>query len=278
MTAQNDMAKLFRSLHSQAAPLALANVWDPVSARLVEDSGAQAVATTSAGVAWGLGAADGNRVDREEAIAMVGRIAAAVAVPVSADIESGFGRDAAEVADTVTRVIAAGVVGVNIEDAHTEPSSPLRPAAEQADRIAAARTAADATGVPLYVNARIDTYLLGAGEETARLRETLDRARAYLDAGADGVFVPGVADLAVIAALTDDIDAPVNILAGPGSPSVAELAEAGVARVSLGSGVAEAAYAVVRRAARELAAAGTYSALTGVVDYRELNRLLSGGA
>ncbi|SEM14141.1 isocitrate lyase/PEP mutase family protein [Streptacidiphilus jiangxiensis] len=274
MTSQQDLAQLFRSLHTPGSPLLLANAWDLASARLVADAGARALATTSAGVAWGLGTADGNQVDVDQVVALVTRIAAAVDVPVSADIESGFGADPAGVAGTVTRIVAAGAVGVNIEDAHSEPVSPLRPTAEQAARIAAARAAADASGVPLFVNARVDTYLLGVGDPATRLRETLTRARAYVDAGADGVFVPGVTELAVVAELAEAIDAPLNVLAGPGAPSAAELAKAGAARISLGSSMASAAYGVVQRATRELLTSGTYEAIADGVGYGELNALM----
>ncbi|MCU7821435.1 isocitrate lyase/phosphoenolpyruvate mutase family protein [Kitasatospora sp. DSM 101779] len=275
MTAQHQKAQLLRSLHDPAAPLALANAWDAASARLVEAAGAKAVATTSAGVAWGLGAADGNHLDRDRAVELIARVVDAVSVPVTADIESGFGATPADVADTVTRVVGAGAVGINIEDARTDGRVGLRPTEEQAERIAAARRAADDAGIPLYINARVDTYLRAVGPEDTRLKETLDRAAAYLRAGATGIFVPGVTDPAVVAALTEGIDAPVNILAGPGAPSVAELSELGVARVSLGSSVAEAAYAVVRKVAEELAATGTYGSLTGALEYGELNTLMS---
>ena len=276
VTAQHDSARLFHTLHDPAAPLALANAWDAASARLVEAAGARAVATTSAGVSWGLGAADGNHLGRDEAIALIRRVVAAVSIPVSADIESGFGATPAEVADTVVQVITAGAVGINIEDAHTDGSSPLRPVAEQSERIAAARSAAEEAGIPLYINARVDTYLLAVGPEETRLQEARNRARAYLDAGASGVFVPGVTDADVVAALTEGIPAPVNILAGPGAPSVAELSKLGVARVSLGSSVAEAAYAVVRRVATEMTTTGTYASLTDAVDYNEFNALMRG--
>lgn len=275
MTAHHDRARLFHSLHDAAAPLALANVWDAASARLVEAAGAAAVATTSAGVAWSLGAEDGDRLDRDQAIAAIARITACVNVPVTADLESGFGETAAEVGETITQVIAAGAVGINIEDVHPESSSALRPTVEQAERIAAARAAADATGIPLFINARIDTYIRGVGETSTRLQETLDRAHAYLEAGASGIFVPGVADQTVITALTEGISAPVNMLVQPGSPTVAELAKLGVARVSLGSAVAEAAYAVVRRTAEELLTSGTYSATQAEpIDYQEFNTLM----
>lgn len=276
MTVQDDRAKLFRSLHDPASPLALANAWDAASARLVEAAGATAVATTSAGVAWSLGAADGNHLDPDQAVDLVARIVAAVNVPVTADIESGYGATPAEVGRTVTRVIAAGAAGVNIEDAATTPGSPLRPTAEQAERIAAARAAADAAGVPLFINARVDCYLLQVGEPADRLAETLDRARAYLAAGADGVFVPGVVDPDTIAALTGAIDAPVNILAGPGAPDLAALAELGVARVSLGGSVFRAAYALVRRVTEALVRDGEYVGLDDALTHPELNALMGG--
>ena len=276
-STQQELATRFRALHDPAAPLALANAWDAAGARLVAASGAAAVATTSAGVAWGLGAADGNRVGRDAALALLARVTAAVELPVTADIESGFGATPEQVADTVARVLGTGAVGVNIEDAHPEPSpgSPLRPVGEQAARLAAARAAAERAGIPLYLNARVDVFLRGAGEESGRLAETLRRARAYLDAGASGVFVPGVADAALIAELTAGIDAPVNILAGPGTASVPELGALGVARVSLGSAVAEAAYALVERAARELLETGTYESVRDALEYRRMNALMS---
>ena len=274
MTTQQEKALLFRSLHTPAAPLALANVWDAASARLVQQAGAPAVATTSAGVAWGLGAADGDLLGRDEAVALIARVTAAVDVPVTADIESGFGETPADVAETIGQVLAAGAVGVNLEDGLRDRTAPLRDVAEQAERLAAARSAADAVGVDLYINARVDTYLRGVGAPETRLQETLARASAYLAAGATGVFVPGVGDPATIAALAELIPAPLNILVHPGSPSVPELAKLGVARASLGSAVAEAAYAVVRRAAQELAATGTYDSVTEALAYGDLNTLM----
>ncbi|MFF7247560.1 isocitrate lyase/phosphoenolpyruvate mutase family protein [Embleya sp. NPDC008237] len=276
MTSLHDNALTFRALHTGAAPLALANVWDAASARLVADAGASAVATTSAGVAWGLGAADGDRLGRERALELVARVVAAVDVPVTADIESGFGDDPEGVAETIRGVLAAGAVGINLEDALHAGPVPLRAVADQGERIAAARAAADAAGIPLFINARVDTYLRGIGDDDAeRLRETLDRATAYLAAGADGIFVPGVTDPTTVSGLAEALPAPLNVLAGPGAPTVAEFGKLGVARVSLGSAIAEAAYAVVRRSARELFETGTYSTLTDSIPYGDLNALLA---
>lgn len=262
-------AAAFAALHTPAAPLALANAWDVASARLVEAAGARAVATTSAGVAWSLGAPDGDALARDRALDLVARVAAAVSVPVTADIEGGFGADPAGVAETVAGVLAAGAVGVNIEDGSRDP-------ADHAERLAAARAAADTAGIPLYINARVDTYLKGLGARETRLDETLARAAAYLRAGATGIFVPGVTDPATVAELAKGIDAPLNILVGPGAPTVAELGALGAARVSLGSWVAEAAYAVVRRATEDLLSRGTYGTLADSLAYGELNGLLKG--
>ncbi|MFJ9627306.1 isocitrate lyase/phosphoenolpyruvate mutase family protein [Streptomyces sp. NPDC101175] len=277
MTNQNtlrDQALALHALHVPGRPLVLPNAWDAASARLAEDAGAAAVATTSAGLAWALGVPDGDRLDRDRALAAVARIASAVAVPVSADIETGFAQDPEGVADTVRAVLAAGAAGVNIEDALYGGEGVLRPVAEQAERIAAAREAADTEGVPLFVNARIDTFLRDAGG----LDAALERAAAFRAAGADGIFVPGVVEPGTVKELVDGIDGPLNVLVGPGAPPVAELAALGVARVSAGSTVALAAYAVARRAARELLDTGTYGALTGGLDYGELNALLGQGS
>ncbi|MEU6323248.1 isocitrate lyase/phosphoenolpyruvate mutase family protein [Streptomyces sp. NPDC047009] len=268
-----EQALAFRARHVPGRPIVLANAWDTASARLVEQAGATAVATTSAGLAWALGAADGDRLSRDDALAAIARIASTVAVPVSADIETGYADDAAGVGDTIRAVLAAGAVGVNIEDGLYGGDAPLRPAAEQAERIAAARQAADAAGVPLFVNARVDTYLRGAGE----LSETLERAAAYLAAGADGVFVPGAVDPGIVKALAEGIDGPLNVLVGPGAPAVGELAALGVARVSAGSALAQAVHGLVHRAARELLDAGTYGELAGGSGYEELNALLGRG-
>lgn len=264
-----DRAHRFRALHDPARPLVLANAWDVASAVVAAAAGAPAVATTSAGVAWSLGVPDGDHLDRTRALDVVARIAAAVDVPVTADVEGGFGSTAAEVGETVAQVIAAGAVGLNIEDADRDP-------VVLAERVVAARRAADRAGVPLFVNARTDVYLRGLGDPASRLDETVARAHRYLDAGADGIFVPGVVDATTIAALTERIPAPVNVLVGEGTPPVPELGRLGAARVSLGSDVALAALALVRAATRELLATGTYGAVADRLTYADVNALLAG--
>ena len=238
----------FHARHNSDEPLVLPNAWDAASARLVEKAGAEAIATTSAGVAWSLGVPDGDRLDPDDAIAVIARIVRVVDVPVTADIESGYG----DVARTVRKVRDAGAVGINIED-DAEP---------QPQRIADARAAGS-----LFINARIDTFLRNVGG----VDETVARAHAYLDAGADGVFVPGVYDADVIATLVERIPAPLNIMAGFGAPSVAELAKLGVRRVSVGAGIAVAAYGLVADAATEILRFGTYDRTRVDLTHGDLN-------
>lgn len=275
MTSLRESAAAFAALHRPGAPLLLPNAWDPLSACIIEAAGAPAVATTSAGVAWAFGAADGDRIDRDSVLALTGRVVTAVGVPVTADIESGFGATPVEVGVTVDGVLAAGAAGANIEDVHPSDPAALRDPAEQAERLAAARAAADAARVPFYVNARVDTYLRAVGDPDGRFADTVARAQAYLQAGASGVFVPGILDVPTVTRLAAEIDGPLNVLAGPGAPAVPELAAAGVARISLGSSVAAAAYAVAQRAARELFQDGTYTAIEGGLAYGDLNALMS---
>ncbi|MDQ7908781.1 isocitrate lyase/phosphoenolpyruvate mutase family protein [Phytohabitans sp. ZYX-F-186] len=271
MTSHLDKTTAFRALHAPGSLLVLPNAWDAATARLAEDAGAAAVATTSAGVAWSLGAPDGDHLGRDLAAGLVARVVAAVAVPVTADVEGGYAPDPAGVAQTVRAIAGAGASGINLEDGD---GAGLRDTGEQVERIAAAREAATAAGVPLFVNARTDVYLRAVGDPATRLGVTLDRAAAYLAAGADGIFVPGVADPETIAALAAGIDAPLNIMAGPGSPTVPDLAKLGVVRVSVGAAIALSAYAHAARGMREVLTTGTYDSLASDLDYGRMNGLL----
>jgi 2-methylisocitrate lyase-like PEP mutase family enzyme len=266
------MSSEFRALHRPGQPLVLPNAWDVASAKLVEAAGAAAVATTSAGVAWGLGAPDGGKLDRYRAVDLVARVAEAVAVPVTADIEDGYAADADGVAATVKEVLHAGAVGVNLEDADHTGVAGLRAVDDQVARIAAACRAG---GTDLFVNARVDSFLFGSGTSDEKRADALARGRAYLAAGADGVFVPGVVDPEAIAELVAGLDGPLNVMVGPGAPDVATLAGLGVARVSLGAAVALAAYTTAWRVAKEVLTAGTYESATGDASFPNLNALLS---
>ncbi|MFG3224169.1 isocitrate lyase/phosphoenolpyruvate mutase family protein [Kitasatospora sp. NPDC048194] len=266
MTTQQERARLLRELHRPGDPVVLANAWDAASARLVAAAGAKAVATASASVSWSLGSPDGGGADPARVLARTADVVRSVGLPVTADLETGYADTPAAVGETVAALLATGAVGVNLEDAADAPET-------AAERIAAAREAAAAAGVRLFVNGRTDVFLRGLGEPGGRLDEAVRRLRMYVEAGADGVFVPGVADPETIAALVAAVPAPLNVLVGPGSPSVAELAKLGVARISLGPGLAEVAYAAVRRAAEEVYASGTYTSLAGGLTYQQLNEL-----
>jgi len=267
----NTLAARFRSLHTTPA-LRLANCWDAASAAVIAAAGAPAIATTSAGIAWSLGRPDGDALDRDAALDAIARIVRVVDVPVSADIESGFGATPKDVAETLAAVAEAGAVGVNIEDSNVETPGSLREIADQAERLAAAREGA---GPDLFINARIDMYLAGIGEESERFDATVARAEAYAQAGADGIFVPGVTDPTVIAALVQAIRLPLNVLAGPGAPAPSELERLGVARISLGEGLASAAYEVARKATVGFLEAGSYDAIAGGIGYGPMNELLA---
>jgi 2-methylisocitrate lyase-like PEP mutase family enzyme len=276
--SQQELATRFRRLHARGSDpiLVLPNAWDAMSARLVEEAGAPAIATTSAGIAWALGHADGQKIAREAMLAQVRLIASQVRVPVTADVESGYGSGSPEeVAETARGVIAAGAVGLNLEDAPGQGGAPVLEAEANAARIAAAREAARAAGVALFINARTDTYVRKvAADDAARFDETVRRARLYLEAGADGIFVP-LAPTEVIGRLAQAIDAPLNVIAGPGSPTIDELRALGVARVSLGPGLARSVMAHVRRVAAEVLGPGTYEALGAQVPSPEANALFA---
>lgn len=276
MSTQTERARAFAALHRPGVPLLLPNVWDAGSAAVIARAGAAAIATTSAGVAWSVGLADGGGLGAERCAAVVERVVAVVdGLPVSADVEDGYGAEPEAVAATVTAVVRAGAVGVNIEDRPGRNGATLHAPAEQAERIAAARAAAEHHGVPVWINARTDTYLAAVGPEERRLTATLERAAAYAAAGADSLFVPGVVDLDTIAELVAG-PLPLNVMVGAGAPSVTELAEVGVCRISLGSALAQAAYALAEHATEELLVAGTYDATAAGLAYGDLNALLSG--
>jgi 2-methylisocitrate lyase-like PEP mutase family enzyme len=269
---QPEKAAHFRRLHD-ARPLVLPNAWDAATARIIELAGAPAIATTSAGMSWALGRGDGQRLERDQIIAAVRRIAAAVAVPVNADVESGYGDGTpADVAETVRAVLAAGAVGINLEDSI---GGRLLAPERQAERLGAARAAAAAAGTDLVLNARTDVYLFGSGGAAERFDDTVRRAAAYRAAGADCLFVPGVVDRDTIGRLVAAIGMPLNIMAGPGAPGTRELGELGVARVSVGPAITMAALEATRRAARELLDCGTYGGMEAAMPFGEANGMFA---
>lgn len=272
---QRDLATTFHRLHTTPA-LVLPNAWDAGSARLIEHAGVRAIATTSAGVAWAHGRRDGQALSRAEVVETIRSIVKAVGVPVSADIESGYGQGTPDdIAETVEAVVDAGAVGINIEDGSGQGGGPLRSIQEQAALIRAARQAAARQGVNLFINARTDVYLAAVEAPESRADAVIRRAAACLDAGADGIFVPALTDAATIAGLVGEIDAPLNVMVGPGAPSVQDLANLGVARVSLGPSVALGALGLIHRAATEALNVGTYRTLDQGLSFGEADGLFT---
>ncbi|MEP7042160.1 MAG: isocitrate lyase/phosphoenolpyruvate mutase family protein [Dokdonella sp.] len=262
-TNHAERARHFHRLHDSGQLLVLPNVWDAASARIVEEAGAKAIATTSAGIAWSLGHADGEQLPLQELIAACRRIGRVVAAPLSVDIERGYGQTPADVAAVVGALLEFGVVGVNIEDGVDTGASTLTPASVLGERIAAIRTTAERVGVNLFINARTNTYFVPNDDARARIEETVRRAGVYVEAGADGVFVPGITRLDEIAEIAERIPRPLNVYAGfAGVPPTAELMRAGVRRVSLGCGPLQAVMAQTRRIAREALDQGSYKTMT----------------
>jgi 2-methylisocitrate lyase-like PEP mutase family enzyme len=274
-TSQREKAEALRRLHSGPEILIIVNAWDAISARIFEQAGCRALGTTSAGIANVLGYPDGEHISRAEMLEVVRRIAGRVAVPLTADMEAGYGPTPEDAAETVRGVLAAGAVGLNLEDGSVQPGEPLLDVALQVDRLRAAREAGDSAGVPIVINARTDVFLRGVGEPADRLGHAVRRANAYREAGADCLFIPGAYDADTIAALARAVAGPINILAGPMTPPIPELARLGVARVSVGSGAHRATLALARRIVQELLGPGTYEGFTrDAIPYVEVNQLL----
>jgi 2-methylisocitrate lyase-like PEP mutase family enzyme len=269
-----EKASRFLELHRGPRILTLANVWDVASARIVEQAGFKAIATSSAAVANSLGYPDGQQISRDEMLTVVRRIAAKVSVPVSADLEAGYGEGPDEMAVTARALIEAGAVGLNLEDGIAEPS--LVPTDQHVAKIRRIRETGDALGVHVVINARTDVYLAQVGEPSSRLEHAVRRLNAYRDAGADSLFAPGVYDAETIGNLAQAVKGPLNVLAGPSMPPIAELERLGVRRVSFGSWPARAALGFFSRFVRELADKGTFTTLNDwALSYAELNRLVS---
>jgi 2-methylisocitrate lyase-like PEP mutase family enzyme len=273
LKSQAEKAEEFRRMHDRKRILILPNAWDVPSARVFEDEGFPAVATSSAGVMVSLGYQDGQEIGIDELASVVGRIAKVLSVPLSADVVAGFGATPADVAKAVGKVIASGAVGVNIEDFIHE-TKVLVPVEDQLSRLRALKELQRTSGVPFVINARTDAFRYALGEQDARLNEAIRRGIAYRDAGADCVYPMGLVDAGSIAAYVTALNFPVNVMVRKGLPPVAELQRLGVARVSFGPSASYAAMGLLKRASREVLEKGTYEALTeGAISFDELNSL-----
>jgi 2-methylisocitrate lyase-like PEP mutase family enzyme len=274
--AQAERAETLRKLHDGPRILALPNAWDAVSARILEEVGHPAIATSSAAVAFSLGYPDGQRISRQEMLDAVARITRAVHVPVTADLESGYGKTPQEIADFTRAMVAAGAVGLNFEDVTGDDESTHVELGLQVRNIRTIRETSAELGVPVVINARTDVYLMPIGPLGTRFERTIERLRAYREAGADCLFVPGLCDREIIAKLVKALNAPLNILASQGCPSLDELEKMGVARVSAGSSAMRAAMGAFKRVAKDWLAHGSYDSLLQVtVPYDELNRMMA---
>jgi 2-methylisocitrate lyase-like PEP mutase family enzyme len=264
----------FRELHEHEGLFLMPNAWDAGTARILAAAGFAALGTTSAGVNHSNGRTDYDySVSRADMLADCGRIAAAVDLPVSGDLENGYGDSPEEVAETITESIRCGLAGGSIEDHSADPAQPLYELELAVARIRAAREAADASGLPYTLTARAETYLV---DHPDPFGEAVRRVNLYREAGADCLFVPGVKDAETIGTLVREVDGPVNVVMGlVGAPlSLDQLAELGVKRISIGGSLARAAFAVVRRAAEEMRDHGTFGYAAEQMSDDELNALM----
>ena len=262
-------ATRFRQLHQGTTPLLLPNAWDAGSARIIESCGAQAIATTSAGLAWSRGYADGGGLPVSVLLTAVSEIARVVSVPLSVDMEAGYASDPAAIAENAYALASAGAVGINLEDGTDRPEV-------LCERIAATKRGAARAGVDLFVNARTDVYLKALTTPERAAEEAIARGRKYREAGADGLFVPAVVEPAAIRQIVAAVPLPLNVLVWARLPPVSELAALGVRRVSAGSGIASAVHGLTRRAARAFLDGSGYQAIfEGAVPYPELNALFA---
>lgn len=267
-------ARLFRQMHLGPEILVIANAWDAASARVFEDTGIRAVGTGSAGIAFSHGYPDNEYIPREVLLAATREIVDAVNVPVTADILNGLGATPEHVVATVREVIALGAVGVNIEDSTDVQGPRLYPIEEQVEKIRVVCQAVEASGIPIVVNARTDSFWLKTGDEAACLRASIERANRYREAGAHCLFIPSAVNRDTIRTLAAEIQGPVNILTVPGCPPIPELQQLGVRRVSEGSGPMRATMALAKRIAEELLGPGTYTRIHHeAIPYAEANRL-----
>ena len=269
----NELAEHLTELHQGEDILVLPNAWDVVSARVLVDAGFEAIATTSGGCAFSLGFCDGDHISRAGMLEVVTRIANSVNVPVSADVEAGYGPSSEDVALTIRGVIEAGAVGANIEDSDKLNPGHLIPFELAVKRIGAGRAAADQAGVPVVINARVDGFHYG-NDDTV-FDDVIRRANAYLEAGATCAFIPFISDSDLIGRVAAAIDGPINILAGPDTPSVQNLKKLGVRRLTVGSSFAKAALKVLQESARELQTSGTFEFTRGVLSQNDVHRILT---
>jgi 2-methylisocitrate lyase-like PEP mutase family enzyme len=273
MVSQVTKAEAFRAMHRGSELLILPNAWDVPSARVFEEAGFPAVATSSAGMMASLGYPDGEAMPRRELVAVTGRIAKSLSVPLSADVVAGFGATPREVMATVRKVVEAGAIGVNLEDARPSGAG-LFALTAQVRKIESLRRLQRSLGIPFVINARTDVIRHGSGPPKQRFREAIRRSISYRDAGADCVYPMGLTDADSIGTFVRELACPVNVMIRPGLPSLGKLQELGVKRVSFGPAASYATMGLLRRIGRDLLDHRAFDRLVeGAITYDELNEL-----
>ncbi|USK48060.1 isocitrate lyase/phosphoenolpyruvate mutase family protein [Bacillus sp. CMF12] len=269
-------AEAFHRLHQQSSTFVLPNAWDVISAKMFEECGFKAIGTTSAGIAASLGYLDGQSIPLSKMVETIENIAKSVNVPVSADIEAGYGRTVEEVLETVKAVSAAGAIGINLEDGTGDPNRPIFEISSQVEKIAAIKEFSESRNMPLFINARTDLYWLNIGDSSTRLQEAVKRAKAYQDAGADCIFIPGLTDRKIIKKIREEISCPINLLVDAEMPSLSELSEIGIERLSCGSGPFRATLTYLRSIGEEIVNNQTFHHMTNgnVLSYRRLTEFI----
>ncbi|WP_260412507.1 isocitrate lyase/phosphoenolpyruvate mutase family protein [Alkalihalobacillus sp. TS-13] len=263
--------KSFRHLHKDSSTFVLPNAWDVISAKMFEEGGFRAIGTTSAGIAASLGYRDGQQLPIDKMIAVVECIVNAVDVPVSADIEAGYGNTAEEVVRTVQKILNAGAVGINIEDGTGDLQHPINDLSSQTEMISAIKEFCKENDEALFINARTDLYWLKIGDPSTRFQMALERVKAYEEAGADCIFVPGLHDKETIQKLRSEVSCSINLLVHPYLPSLKELSEIGIERVSTGSAPFRATVTLLKKMSEEINNDQTFHEMTGgVLTYSEV--------
>ena len=271
---QIKFAEDFKKMHSKKDPLILPNAWDVASAVIFEKTGFKAVGTTSAGVSHSLGYSDGQKITKKESLYLVEKIVKRINIPLTVDYEGGYGTTANEIATNVRELIQTGAIGINFEDSTAESVTSLTSIAVQTNKLKAISSIKDDLGIDFFINARTDVYWLSIGDSDKQFQETIDRANAYIGAGADGIFIPGNLTKDILKDLVKAIDAPLNVLPSKTNYSIDDLKNLGVKRMSLGSGPVRSSIALIKDISEELYTKKTLNTMFNTtIPYEEANKL-----
>ena len=268
------LAEDFKKMHSKDDLLILPNAWDVASAVIFEKTGFKAIGTTSAGVAHSLGYSDGQKISKKDLLYLVEKLIQRITIPLTVDIEGGYGTTVKEIANNVRQIIQMGAVGINFEDSTSESINSLSSISVQSDKLKAITSIKKDLGINFFINARTDVYWLSIGDKEKRLQLAIDRANAYIEAGADGIFIPGNLTKDTLKDLVKSIDAPLNVLPSKTNYSIHDLKNIGVTRMSLGSGPVRSSLAIIREISTELYTNKTLNTMfTTTISYEDANKI-----